>query len=464
MSRSKELLKNTGILLIAKISTQIVNFLLIPFYTGILTTAEYGEIDIYTSLVMIIVPFLTLQLEMGLFRFFIEESSNEERTAIITTSFITIARVVLIISVVYWIAYLIIGFDNGPLLYAYYLSVTLSSVLLQVCRAYGKNISYGLGSFLISALTVSLNVFFIKGLGMRVSGVLLSTAIANSAGSMYMLSSTHVLSYFNRLAFSSQKKKELLNYSVPLVFNQVSSWAINYSDRIIIMTAWGTSFNGIYSLANKFSNITNTFFGVYNVAWSENVIRSMHDEDSKNYINKVFMITYNLYLVLVTGIINVLPFFFGFFVNGNYHDAYGHIPILLVAMFFSGMAATIGSIYIAYGRTKDVSITTTMAGVCNIIVHLALLRSCRLYAASISTLVSFSLLFLYRYIFVQRFFKLKFKFVSIIPQLFIYAISWWAYIQQNKIMIIMGLALNLAFFAYMMKNYWNDIRKILIRK
>ena len=38
MSKGKELLKNTGILMIAKISTQIVNFLLMPLYTTLLTT------------------------------------------------------------------------------------------------------------------------------------------------------------------------------------------------------------------------------------------------------------------------------------------------------------------------------------------------------------------------------------------------------------------------------------------
>ena len=71
MSRGKELVNNTGILLAAKISTQLINFFLIPLYTSLLSTQEYGEIDIYTSLVMIVIPFLTLQLEMGVFRFFI---------------------------------------------------------------------------------------------------------------------------------------------------------------------------------------------------------------------------------------------------------------------------------------------------------------------------------------------------------------------------------------------------------
>lgn len=87
MSRGKDLLKNTGILIVAKISTQFVSFLLLPLYTALLSTTEYGEIDIYTSLVMIVVPFLTLQLEMGMFRFFITEKSNTNRCKIISTTF-----------------------------------------------------------------------------------------------------------------------------------------------------------------------------------------------------------------------------------------------------------------------------------------------------------------------------------------------------------------------------------------
>ena len=48
-STSKALFKNTGIIAIGQISTKIVNFLLLPLYTALLTTEEYGLVDLLTT-------------------------------------------------------------------------------------------------------------------------------------------------------------------------------------------------------------------------------------------------------------------------------------------------------------------------------------------------------------------------------------------------------------------------------
>ena len=135
-------------------------------------------------------------------------------------------------------------------------------------------------------------------------------------------------------------------------------------------------------------------------------------------------------------------------VNANYGSAYGHVPILLLAMFFSGMAATIGSVYIAYSKTREVSITTIMAGICNIAIHFILLHKFGLYAASISTLVSFGMLFFYRYAFVKKFFLLEIEWKKAIPQMMIFVVAWVAYLWKIAGFIIAGLVLNLAFIFY----------------
>lgn len=461
MSRGKDLIKNTGILMIAKISTQFVSFILLPLYTALLTTSEYGEIDIYTSLTMIVIPFLTLQLEMGLFRFFITEKSEGCKKQIISTSFSIIASILIFASLVYSCLAIALNLKYGQYIYFYYISMTISIVLLQVCRAYGDSVAYGTASFISSALAVCLNVLFIAGLHWKVEGILLSSTLAQTMSAVYILARTRVFRYFDVKCFNWEIGKRLLGYSVPLVFNQISSWTINYSDRLIILTAWGTSANGIYSLANKFSNITNTFFNVFNVAWTENVVRCMADKDSTEYINRMFVLIYNLYFAVITGIVNLLPFMFNIMVNKNYNDAYGHIPILLLATFFSGIAATIGSVYIAYSKTKEVSITTIAVGVCNIVVHLFLLKTCGLYAASISTLVSFALLFLYRYIFVRKFFHLQISVKVTVPQIIIYLVAWGAYYSERWVLIAVGLVLNLIYIRYIFINNKNMIKDMI---
>lgn len=461
MSRTKDLLKNTSILMVAKISTQVVSFLLLPLYTALLTTVEYGRVDVYTSLAMIIIPFMTLQVEMALFCFFITEKDLNSQKEIVSCSGFIVGIMTGILSILYFILSGVFDFPYGGLLYGYYISQMVATFLLQVCRAQGDNVGYGIASFISSALAVILNVLFIAVLRWSVEGILVSSIIAQSVSCGFMLLRTKI-SYFISIKFIRKERcKLLLQYAVPLVFNQIASWAINYSDRLIIVIKWGEWTNGIYSVASKFSNIINTFFNIYNVAWTENVVRSIKDEDGPIYISKIFELTFNAYLILVTGIINLLPFIFHILINKSFLSAYQHVPFLLVAMLFSGMAATLGSIYIAYSHTKEVSLTTMLAGVCNIIVHFVLLESCRLYAASISTLVSFGALFIYRYIFIQKIFTIKFNIKKILPQLIVLVFAWIAYALQNSNLILMGLLANLGCVGLLLKNNWYLLKKFI---
>lgn len=448
----------------AKISTQIINFFLIPLYTAVLTTQEYGTIDIYTSLAMILIPILTLQIEMALFRYYIVNNNEKDRKEIISSSFTVVIVMSIIASVLYWILTMFFKLQYRGLLYGYYLSLMISTILLQVCRARGDNIGYGSSNFISSTITVILNILFVKFSPWKIEGVLVSMITAQLIASIYIIYRSKVHKFLKISCIKIMRCKELLKYSVPLVFNQIASWAINYSDRLIILYKWGEGTNGIYAIANKFANIINTFFSVYNVAWTENVVRSMNDEDSNKYISKIFELTFCIYIILITIILNFLPFCFNILVKGDFKEAYEQIPILLISMLFSGMAATIGSIYIAYNKTKNVSITTMLAGVSNIIIHIILLNQFGLYAASISTLISFIVLFVYRYINVQKFFKLEFNIVKIGIQLIIMILSWVAFINKNILIIVIGCILNICFIIYILSNNKQLISRLKLKK
>ena len=447
MSNARELLKNTGILLLAKISTQAVNILLLPLYTGLLSTEEYGEIDVYTSLIMIVVPFLTLQLELALFRFYIIERDKNERDRIITTTIMLIIVVIFIISIGFCIICSLNVIKYPVYTFLFYLSATVYTVLLQVCRAKGKSITYGIATFIGSSISVALNVCFVLLLGWKVEGVLLAYSIAHFTSSLYMVYSTKLCENLHKKSFDLPTAKKLTNYSVPLILNQVSSWGINYSDRIIILTKWGISYNGIYSLANKFSDIANMFFGVFNVAWTENVVRSIENIDSKNYLEQMISFISVIFISGITIMIGAIPIVFPILVNNAYYAAYGHIPILLLGIMFSALAATLGSIYLAYGKTREVSLTTSLAGICNILIHLSMLNKSKLYAASISTFVSFFLLFMYRMIFLNKIIKIDYKLKKSLPSLICCALTCCVYYMHNIVLSILITCTDLIVFG-----------------
>lgn len=43
MSNGGELAKNTAVIAVGKIATQLVSFLLLPLYTAVLSTEDYGR-------------------------------------------------------------------------------------------------------------------------------------------------------------------------------------------------------------------------------------------------------------------------------------------------------------------------------------------------------------------------------------------------------------------------------------
>ena len=49
-SRGRYLAKNTAIFAIGNVASRLISFFLVPLYTNILTTAEYGVVDLVNTL------------------------------------------------------------------------------------------------------------------------------------------------------------------------------------------------------------------------------------------------------------------------------------------------------------------------------------------------------------------------------------------------------------------------------
>lgn len=351
-----------------------------------------------------------------------------------------------IFSITFLVLQYILQLKNATLLFFYYLSQTICTVSYQYCRAEGDNTTFAITSFLATALNILLNILFILKFGMKVNGMLLSVIISQLICAGIICKKKEILRYFCIRSFDSTMLRKLTSYSCPLVINQISSWAVNYSDRLIILLFLGKAFNGLYSVAYKFSNTINMVFNVINLAWTENAARFIDDEDSNEYFSNVFQTTYICYATLVVGVISLIPLVFKYIVNISFYESYYQVPILLIATLFSGAAASLGSIYIVYNKTKDVSTTTLLSGILNVITHLLLIKNIGLYAASISTLISFIALFLYRLIRIERFCRLSVKksWLSIYSVLIVLGVT--GYYSKNYLIIALVIIFDIFFF------------------
>ena len=99
----KYLFKNIGILTVSNFASKIMIFLLVPLYTSVLTTAEYGIYDLIVSTVQLLFPMLTLNITDAVMRFSMDKSYSVNDVAVIgltylIRSFVAVALFLLVCS------------------------------------------------------------------------------------------------------------------------------------------------------------------------------------------------------------------------------------------------------------------------------------------------------------------------------------------------------------------------------
>ena len=169
MSRESKLVKNTFIITVGKICTQLITFFLLPLYTAVLSTEEYGTVDLLNILVSLLLPVVTFQIEQAIFRYLIEvREKEEEKKKIISTSFFTVSFNILIY-LIFGISYKFINNEYKVFLATNVVVYIYASLFLQIARGLGDNKKYALGSFLSAFTTIIFNILFLVVIKLGVS-------------------------------------------------------------------------------------------------------------------------------------------------------------------------------------------------------------------------------------------------------------------------------------------------------
>lgn len=441
MSREKSLVKNTIIITIGKVCTQLITFFLLPVYTALLSTEEYGTIDLLNTLVSLCLPIVTFQIEQALFRHLIDSRNNEsEIKNTITTTFVTIT----VQSIIYLLLFAVISpFIHNQ--YKYYLATNViacifSSIMLQISRGLGDNKMYAVGSFITAFTTVILNVVFIVGFRWGAYGMLTASLIGNIVCSIYIFISKKVYKYIKFKLYSKELLKKLWKYSLPLIPNAISWWIFNSSDRIIVSSVLGIGENGILSAAYKFSSVYITIYNIFNMTWTESASLHINDKDASKFISNTMNVVLKLFASICFGIIVLMPFIFPIMINEKFGNAYNQIPILMLSSLFNVVVGLLSVIYVAKKDTKAVAKTSIMAAIINLIVNLVLIKVIGLYAASISTLAAYLIMAVYRMYDVKKYVKIKldrkFILISLLMIILIMALYYINNLYLNIISIL----------------------------
>lgn len=434
MDKNKELVKNTAIISIGKICTQFLSFFLLPLYTAVLSTEEYGTVDLLTTYQQLIGYIAFFQIEQAIFRFLIDvREKKQEKERIITSIFVFGIIQAMALGILCLLFYGITQYKYTGYLFVYVVAVIFSGFLLQTARGIGKNSLYALGSFLSALSTIAFNVLFLVILKIGAPGILLAFILGNTLCGIFLCFSLKIHRYIKKQALSFVQIKECLKYSLPLVPNVLSWWIMGASDRTIVSYVLGTSYNGCLSVAHKFSTAYNSFYTVFNLSWTESASLHISDNDHEIFFKCVILRVYKLFAAATIGIIASMPFVFSLLINKNYFDAYYQIPIYMIAALFNVVQGLYSVIYVALKKSKEIAKTTIVSAIINVVVNVLLINHIGLYAASISSVAAYGFNALWRYFDIKKYMDIKFDKKLLVSSFLSIGIVCVGYYSQNII-------------------------------
>ena len=462
MGRNKEFAKNTALLFIGKFATQFISFFLLPLYTRRLITSDYGYVDLIQTYISLFVPILILRIDSAVFRFLIDKRNDEKgkKKEISNILFILSITTLIAISISAILLYL---FKIKYFIYVLINIVVLmvSNVFLQILRGLGKNKEYSIGSIITGSTTLLLNVLLILKYNFNASSILISSSVANIICIIYIIFVARLFKYINFKEVDKKEIKNILGYSIPMIPNSLSWWIVNVSDRTIISSFLGTAINGIYAVSCKFSNILNSVFMIFNMSWQETASLHINDEDKEDFFSSIINNLLFLFASMSLFIVVVLPFIFNFVIGNDYLSSYKYIPILLYTNIWSVLIGLIGGIYVAKKQTKQIANTTIISAIINLIVHFALIKFIGLYAACISTLVSYVAMGIYRYFDCKKLVNIKININKSIIFTMVFIGSSALYLINNLYLNIINVLVITLYLLYLNKNILFELPKFI---
>ena len=192
-------------------------------------------------------------------------------------------------------------------------------------------------------------------------------------------------------------QKDMLKYSIPLVPSTLSWWVMSVSDRYIVRVFLGNSFNGIYAIATKFPSVLQTFFVLFNNAWTDMALANLQSrEENSKYVSSLFEKMYMFSFSAILCLIPTTKVVTQVILSPDYKIGSIYIGFLYMGAIFQGFSSFVSVGYLQSKRTARAATSSLAGAVVNLLVDFVLIKAVGLFAAALSTYAGFLVMWLVR--------------------------------------------------------------------
>lgn len=387
MNKLMYLLKNMGILSISNFSSKILVFLLVPLYTSVLSTGEYGVYDLAVSTVTLFYPILTFNIVDAVMRFSMEKEYDKKDIASIGVKFIFISIVIFGIGVyilkISKLRLAINGLERD--IFLYYISYIINQFLNQFAKGLERVKDMGVAGVVSTLVIVFSNVLFLLVFRWGLTGFFFANILGQVMSAFYLGLRIKIWNYIDLKYNNSNLKREMILYSVPLMLTSIGWWINSTADKYVVTFMLGVTYNGLLSVSYKIPQIINTIQGIFIQAWQISAIKEYGGNDTAKFYGNTFTIINLLmcatcsWLILFTRPLAHILF------AKDFYEAWKFVPILLLASVLNCASGLLGPILSAQKNSKGMMWSAIVGALSNIFMNIVLVHFIGIQGATIAT-------------------------------------------------------------------------------
>ncbi|MNQ42160.1 Polysaccharide biosynthesis protein [compost metagenome] len=486
MGLYKNLFKQTAIYGLATVLPRMLSFLLVRLYTGILPTAEYGEVSIVLSWMVFFNVILSYGMETAFFRFYNSETDKQNVIATTTISifwssiFFLFGALIFRSTLAAWAQV-----DVQYITYSIWILVLDALVIVPFSklRANQRPMMYAAIKIGNVVVNLALNLFFLLVLpqiaqdnpnsfignlyveNFEIGYIFVSNLLASLA-TFVVLSPDYL---FLKRNFDAVLWKKMMKYGLPILVAGIAFAVNEHFDKILLGYLLpdniAKSEVGAYSACYKLGLFMVLFATAFRLGIEPFFFsHSGNEKAPQTYamITKYFVILGSLILLGVIVFADILKFLL--LDNKTYWEAMKVVPLIILANFFLGIYNNLSVWYKLTDKTIIGAYISIVGAIVTLVLNYLLIPKFSYYGSAIATISAYGSMMAISYVLGNKHYPIPYDMEKIGAYLgisIVFSIISFYGFRENY---FVGIPLLLLFMYFIFHNEKQTILSIAKRK
>ena len=405
MDKYKRLISNTAIFAAGTFTSKLLVLLLMPLYTSILSTEQYGVSDLITQTANLLIPLACVGVCDAIFRFSID---CEDKKKVFSTALAVIFAGSALLALLSPIFELFSIFDGYSwLICAYVICANLHSACAHYVRAQGKSVIFSAQGIINTALTIAYNLLFLVVFKMGVTGYVLSVVAADLTVTVGLVLVTKIYKDVSFSHFDARTLRDMLKFSIPYIPTTMLWLVTSVSDRFVVTYFCGEDANGLYSAAYKIPTLLTLMCTVFIESWQISAVRDGGSslEERRGFFGRVYRDYLGIMIAGASFLVASSQIFTLILLANSYFESWRYVPILAVATMFSALSSFMGSVYFLEKKSFWSMLTTFAGAFVNVVLNFVMIPRHGAMGAAVATLISYMTVYVVRVVDTRRYVK-----------------------------------------------------------